>query len=151
MDLEARIAQGQLAQPQLEQALAVDPAHLLEDPVESLPPEIARHRPLAVRAEGHQRVDDHELARARLDREVGMSGVADVAVHVVAPVDPEGLEEARDGRGRGDGLRNGRVHEAARAEYHAAGAIQIQDRKSTRLNSSHLGISYAVFCLKKKT
>src|SRR5947199_5259293 len=26
----------------------------------------------------------------------------------------------------------------------------ISDRKSTRLNSSHLGISYAVFCLKKK-
>src|SRR5437899_5945234 len=26
-----------------------------------------------------------------------------------------------------------------------------EDRKSTRLNSSHLGISYAVFCLKKKT
>src|SRR2546426_6091141 len=31
-------------------------------------------------------------------------------------------------------------HESARA----------QDRKSTRLNSSHLVISYAVFCLKKK-
>src|SRR5437899_10741167 len=27
---------------------------------------------------------------------------------------------------------------------------QVEDRKSTRLNSSHLGISYAVFCLKKK-
>src|SRR5258705_1657432 len=27
---------------------------------------------------------------------------------------------------------------------------QVPDRKSTRLNSSHLGISYAVFCLKKK-
>src|SRR5437899_9558859 len=27
---------------------------------------------------------------------------------------------------------------------------QRTDRKSTRLNSSHLGISYAVFCLKKK-
>src|SRR5205814_7565468 len=27
---------------------------------------------------------------------------------------------------------------------------QCRDRKSTRLNSSHLGISYAVFCLKKK-
>src|SRR5258705_10118592 len=26
----------------------------------------------------------------------------------------------------------------------------VLDRKSTRLNSSHLGISYAVFCLKKK-
>src|SRR5262245_63972377 len=28
--------------------------------------------------------------------------------------------------------------------------LRDQDRKSTRLNSSHLGISYAVFCLKKK-
>src|SRR5256885_6325586 len=27
----------------------------------------------------------------------------------------------------------------------------VQDRKSTRLNSSHLVISYGVFCLKKKT
>src|SRR5690242_21343098 len=27
----------------------------------------------------------------------------------------------------------------------------ITDRKSTRLNSSHMSISYAVFCLKKKT
>src|SRR5437899_4102069 len=29
-------------------------------------------------------------------------------------------------------------------------AGRFRDRKSTRLNSSHLGISYAVFCLKKK-
>src|SRR5262245_62300653 len=29
-------------------------------------------------------------------------------------------------------------------------AQRVLDRKSTRLNSSHLGISYAVFCLKKK-
>src|SRR2546426_4911622 len=29
-------------------------------------------------------------------------------------------------------------------------AIEREDRKSTRLNSSHLVISYAVFCLKKK-
>src|SRR5690625_3005183 len=29
-------------------------------------------------------------------------------------------------------------------------AIKIEDRKSTRLNSSHVAISYAVFCLKKK-
>src|SRR5437660_5977071 len=33
------------------------------------------------------------------------------------------------------------------ARARAAGA---QDRKSTRLNSSHVAISYAVFCLKKK-
>src|SRR5256885_8844162 len=31
-----------------------------------------------------------------------------------------------------------------------SGTIRGQDRKSTRLNSSHLVISYAVFCLKKK-
>src|SRR3712207_9256856 len=29
-------------------------------------------------------------------------------------------------------------------------ALEVQDRKSTRLNSSHANISYAVFCLKKK-
>src|SRR5699024_12710438 len=30
------------------------------------------------------------------------------------------------------------------------GGVLDQDRKSTRLNSSHVSISYAVFCLKKK-
>src|SRR3712207_7730100 len=30
-------------------------------------------------------------------------------------------------------------------------ARTVEDRKSTRLNSSHANISYAVFCLKKKT
>src|SRR5690242_20843898 len=33
-------------------------------------------------------------------------------------------------------------------EYDAA--LALRDRKSTRLNSSHMSISYAVFCLKKK-
>src|SRR5205807_9161313 len=32
----------------------------------------------------------------------------------------------------------------------ASGTLTSRDRKSTRLNSSHLVISYAVFCLKKK-
>src|SRR6266446_4254112 len=36
-----------------------------------------------------------------------------------------------------------------RAVEHLRGSVQA-DRKSTRLNSSHLVISYAVFCLKKK-
>src|SRR5256885_5786838 len=34
---------------------------------------------------------------------------------------------------------------------YSPGAVGRIDRKSTRLNSSHLVISYAVFCLKKKT
>src|SRR2546422_2897597 len=39
---------------------------------------------------------------------------------------------------------------SARAERLEAVALRPQDRKSTRLNSSHGYISYAVFCLKKK-
>src|SRR5689334_24789577 len=33
---------------------------------------------------------------------------------------------------------------------HGSSAPEVRDRKSTRLNSSHSCISYAVFCLKKK-
>src|SRR5690625_6889504 len=36
------------------------------------------------------------------------------------------------------------------ADEFAREGITIKDRKSTRLNSSHVAISYAVFCLKKK-
>src|SRR5207302_11332577 len=35
--------------------------------------------------------------------------------------------------------------------YTLVGWFMYEDRKSTRLNSSHVKISYAVFCLKKKT
>src|SRR3712207_8333692 len=35
-------------------------------------------------------------------------------------------------------------------QYPVFGSVQFLDRKSTRLNSSHANISYAVFCLKKK-
>src|SRR5260221_1221620 len=43
------------------------------------------------------------------------------------------------------------VVEPRESESKSAGGIVIpEDRKSTRLNSSHTVISYAVFCLKKK-
>src|SRR5437868_13245167 len=45
---------------------------------------------------------------------------------------------------------SGRPHEMAERRPDAAGSRRPQDRKSTRLNSSHVSISYAVFCLKKK-
>src|SRR5690606_39383358 len=55
----------------------------------------------------------------------------------------------------GRGLVAGRrlVRHAGVAEGDALGFEQLAqpDRKSTRLNSSHVKISYAVFCLKKKT
>src|SRR2546426_5620768 len=54
-------------------------------------------------------------------------------------------------RGEGAGHRLGvRAHQPG---VEAAAGVSLEergDRKSTRLNSSHLVISYAVFCLKKK-
>src|SRR3712207_6896023 len=45
----------------------------------------------------------------------------------------------------------GRHHDVAVVDGSSrAGGGQPRDRKSTRLNSSHANISYAVFCLKKK-
>src|SRR2546430_12458084 len=53
------------------------------------------------------------------------------------------------GDGRASGTRHDRRrHQGLRAGRRGGGA---RDRKSTRLNSSHSQISYAVFCLKKKT
>src|SRR5260221_2323266 len=43
-----------------------------------------------------------------------------------------------------------RRHHAPLPCRDAAGSASVGDRKSTRLNSSHTVISYAVFCLKKK-
>src|SRR5438270_11032826 len=54
-------------------------------------------------------------------------------------VEPEGPSGRRDADGAGERL--GRHDHPHRPH---------QDRKSTRLNSSHSQISYAVFCLKKK-
>src|SRR5256885_6448921 len=42
------------------------------------------------------------------------------------------------------------VVERTHSWFAGFGKLRIRDRKSTRLNSSHLVISYAVFCLKKK-
>src|SRR3712207_8540567 len=54
---------------------------------------------------------------------------------------------------RGRGPRSGRDRKKGLIEQaytQTAVAVWTQDRKSTRLNSSHANISYAVFCLKKK-
>src|SRR3712207_7022942 len=51
--------------------------------------------------------------------------------------------------GEAESARDAYRSAAASAGLRARSAIR-QDRKSTRLNSSHANISYAVFCLKKK-
>src|SRR3712207_8420986 len=59
-------------------------------------------------------------------------------------------DEQRNGRPavRAKGCKDSDVHMEDSADCCAAGNA---DRKSTRLNSSHAHISYAVFCLKSKT
>src|SRR2546430_11950391 len=67
--------------------------------------------------------------------------------------DPSPREGAGGLRGVGGGEGSGgSAREAAEglAGSRALSGCQRQDRKSTRLNSSHSQISYAVFCLKKK-
>src|SRR3712207_8422771 len=68
------------------------------------------------------------------DREALAQSPADHAVRVPRPVAP-----VPDGQGPDPGGDRG--HRGGRGHV---------DRKSTRLNSSHANISYAVFCLKKK-
>src|SRR5262245_64217891 len=56
-----------------------------------------------------------------------------------------------DGRGIRRDRRERRAFRAVRRDQpEVEPDVRDRDRKSTRLNSSHLGISYAVFCLKKK-
>src|SRR2546430_12198530 len=57
------------------------------------------------------------------------------------------IPESVDGSARDDCDENSLVlHELRKIDDH----LRERDRKSTRLNSSHSQISYAVFCLKKK-
>src|SRR5690625_5591395 len=49
-----------------------------------------------------------------------------------------------------NGHKSHRAREQAERFYEALMKAGVEDRKSTRLNSSHVAISYAVFCLKKK-
>src|SRR2546422_11284115 len=59
---------------------------------------------------------------------------------------------AADGARRADAQRHAEVPSQPRRLVHVPGTtvVEERDRKSTRLNSSHGYISYAVFCLKKK-
>src|SRR5438128_8191207 len=71
-----------------------------------------------------------------------------LSLHDALPIlrDPARPERAREG---GGGVRIRRGREALRARRMRTPPPP-SDRKSTRLNSSHGSISYAVFCLKKK-
>src|SRR3712207_8667233 len=80
----------------------------------------------------------------RLKRLEAVAGGGGMAADALAGAVVDGDEDPGPALGRGDGLG----HVGAPHHVHRRGG---EDRKSTRLNSSHANISYAVFCLKKKT
>src|SRR3712207_7087536 len=79
-----------------------------------------------------------------------------VAEHDVAVVADDrllGADRPAEERGRAQRLEEAGGEVGALDALGRAGAGEVgaaRDRKSTRLNSSHANISYAVFCLKKK-
>src|SRR3712207_8593722 len=68
---------------------------------------------------------------------------------VAADVDRVPLRDLVDGVGDDVGGQPQGV--LGREDVGPAGEVLLEDRKSTRLNSSHANISYAVFCLQNKT
>src|SRR2546429_7340871 len=75
--------------------------------------------------------------------------VADIARQRIQIAQVQMANLASSGARRFDGRGDGAGSRAPRNDKQVAGGCKI-DRKSTRLNSSHGYISYAVFCLKKK-
>src|SRR3712207_7925317 len=68
----------------------------------------------------------------------------------LAQLEAEPAEFRRDVEAFCDGLVSHYVLDGGALVVAHAGLKESLDRKSTRLNSSHANISYAVFCLKKK-
>src|SRR5207249_10149774 len=90
-------------------------------------------------------------------RELAKSSPADVLVGAGTVLNAEAARRCLDAGAQflvSPGLNLQVIHLAvAEGKLMMAGALtptEVIDRKSTRLNSSHVSISYAVFCLKKK-
>src|SRR5205085_4842866 len=86
-----------------------------------------------------------------LFRSLGNGRVFVITTHAQVRGDPLALKEDLDGPGGQPYVDLG-AREAIGNAVIVCGNLDviIEDRKSTRLNSSHSQISYAVFCLKKK-
>src|SRR5215217_8325147 len=111
--------------------------------------------------------DGHDLLRGVLDTAAGQlvdqllprrrrrDDVVDPAAQLPGQLGGELVQHLAaelDGQAAGEGgaHREGGPEDELAAADPALGPVHGGDRKSTRLNSSHANISYAVFCLKKK-
>src|SRR5258708_15246463 len=75
-----------------------------------------------------------------------------LSLHDALPISPTGLEDilARWGVDANPDVVQDAEHGTSKIVSNFGSHPAVRDRKSTRLNSSHQIISYAVFCLKKK-
>src|SRR5690625_6685616 len=99
---------------------------------------------------------DFYLCSVFLFDDAAPPGICSLSLHDALPIWVRGAPGAPASSRPRALLRAGRVDDRDRARCPGGadpGAVQLAaaDRKSTRLNSSHVAISYAVFCLKKKT
>src|ERR1035438_1798331 len=97
--------------------------------------------PIGTQTPSRSDKEEMESARKETMRTTALTAVTNVAT-VAAVAEPQ----AKPGLNPEGSLAAGTVNESKTT----AAVPGATDRKSTRLNSSHLGISYAVFCLKKK-
>src|SRR4051812_49583471 len=87
---------------------------------------------------------------ARRERAVDRGGVTECVSDAGVPRECHGYGVAAPAQRTSDHRVRGGVERDAGTDAMITSALGGRDRKSTRLNSSHMSISYAVFCLKKK-
>src|SRR5439155_24716831 len=109
------------------------------------PPQGREHPP----ADGAAAGTEHAAVRPlpREDAALPDAGAADLSARARRR---RGLRRGSLEPARALGRNADGVHDRRRADHAGLARPQSSDRKSTRLNSSHVAISYAVFCLKKK-
>src|SRR5437870_6684165 len=153
MDVVARVGGQPISRRDVERATAA-----LQRRFEGMPPEVVRSLNLRERALD-QLIED-VLVRQEAER-LGIRVTEAELIEAITRM-PEFQEDGRFSRERVEAVLR---YQRDRGEFEdqlrrsilfqrlqslVTDGVHVRDRKSTRLNSSHVAISYAVFCLKKK-
>src|SRR5690625_120447 len=136
--------------------LHLRPVHLsgdsLQEGIEKLIEEIKQHTPLHVELSIPQdlslpeAVEEHmfRIIQEALSNVLRHAEASDVSIHVSERIHELFLHIRDNGKGFDE------AEFSDKKTSYGLHTMRERDRKSTRLNSSHVAISYAVFCLKKK-
>src|SRR3712207_9111072 len=89
------------------------------------------------------------VCRTEVEGEFFFNDTATTEIYTLSLHDALPISEEHGGAGQPYEVYLQVLEELSRAWLAVGLGVSVQDRKSTRLNSSHANISYAVFCLKK--